>query len=372
MSKKHKPYKSRLPERDIEILEMLFHLQSIRAIDIVSTYFEKSGEYGLKRLQKLCDKGFIERTFTVKSNGQRNNSVYQIADRGIEELLKIGKISQERRARDMRLSGWELLARIDISKIVLKLKQAGWRIIGSRDAKPKLSLPWNSSLQCLAESPAPEKKQYLVYHMGYTIKEPTLIKLQAELESSKGTNLIAYRAGTIMEETPAYLDFVKYYTENGVLSHRNSMQLMPLVEWQDSEGKTQNFVLNALLYGGQPQLEQYLRKQYQRVKYSDNRYYFGNLMAEEDNQEYFICNYLQRDRAALRMLAENLTMQEYQKNKTGAIVITWNGLIKEAQEFIDRYQKRDFIKVKGITVRDIIESAGAGNGCSRAAEEVRA
>lgn len=371
MSKGQKPYKTSLSERDIEILEMLFQLQAIRAKDIADTYFAGK-EYGLKRLQKLCDKGYIERTYTVRDSGQRNQSVYYIGDKGIDELLKLERITQERRARDLRISGWEMLARIEVSKIAINLKKVGWKIIGGRIAKPMLGLAWNSSIQCLFESPAPEKKRYRAYYMGHTIKEPTLIKLQSELEENSGSNLILYKAEAAIEEPPAYLDFVKYSTERYNTLYNNPIHLMPLAEWQDGEGKTQNFVLNALLYGGQPQLEKYLRNNYQRLKYSDNRYYFGNIIVEENSQEYFVCNYLQRDRSALQMLAENYTMEEHRKAQKEVLVITWNGLVNEAQETINAIQKRNFIKVKGITVRDIVESAGTGSGCSRAAEEVKA
>jgi len=356
MTKRQGPYKTRLSERDIVILEELYQLQAIRARDLVDVYFN-GGDYGLQRLQRVCDKGYIERTYTVKNSGQRNYSVYNITDKGIEELLKLGKIAQERRARDLRLTGWEMLARIDVSKVAINLEQMGWEIVGSRDAKQILGLPWNSSIQCLFRSPVPERKQYRVYYMGQTIKENTLIKLQIELEEDKSSSLIMYKTDEILEETPAYLDFVKHYTEQRISLYNSSICLMPLVEWENAAtGERQNFVINALLYGGQPQLEHYLRNQYDRVKYGDNRYYFGNIIVEQEGQEYLVCNYLQRDKMALGMLAENLTLEEYRKTGKGAIVITWNGFVREVQEIIDSYQKRDFIKVKGITVQDIIDS----------------
>lgn len=353
MDKRQGPYKSRLSERDVLILEELYQLQAIRARDLVDTHF-KGKEYGLQRLQRVCDKGYIERTFTVKNSGQRNQSVYSITDKGIEELLKLGRVTQERRARDLRLTGWEMLARIEVSKVAINLAKEGWEVVGSRDTKQRLGLPWNSNIQCLFVSTAPERKQYRVYYMGQTIKENTLTKLQAELEEDRNNSLILYKTEEILEETPAYLDFVKYYTNKHISLFHSPICLMPLIEWETATGGKQNFVLNALLYGGQPKLEQYLRDHYDQVKYGDNRYYFGNIIVEQEGKDYLVCNYLQRDKTALKMLAENLTIEEFRKAGKGAIVITWNGFVKEAQETIDNFQKRDFIEVKGITVRDII------------------
>jgi len=355
MTKRQGPYKTRLSERDILILRELFQLQAIRASDLVDTHF-KGKEYGLQRLQRVCDKGYIERTFTVRDNGQRNQSVYNITDKGIEELLKLGEIRDERRARDLKLTGWEMLARIEVSKIAINLAKVGWEIVGSRDTKQRLGLPWNSNIQCLFVSPAPEHKQYRVYYMGQTIKENTLIKLQAELEEDKNCSLILYKTDEILEETPAYLEFVKQYTNWNISLFHSPMCLMPLIEWDNATGERQNFVLNALLHGGQPQLEQYLQRHCDRVKYGDNRYYFGNIIVEQGGKEYLVCNYLQRDKTALKMLTENLTLEEYQKTGKGAIVITWNGFVREVQDAIDGYQKRDFIEIKGVTVRDIVES----------------
>lgn len=352
MPRKQGPYKTRLSERDVTILMEMYQLQAIRARDLVDIHFGGK-EYGLQRLQRLCDKGYLERTFTVRDNGQRNQSVYNITDKGIEELSKLEKISQERRARDLKLPTWEMLARIEVSKVAINLEQAGWSIVGSRDAKPLLGLPPNSIMQCFLTSPKPEEERYQVYLMGKTIKENTLTKLFTELEENKYGGLVLYKAGAMVEKTSAYLDFVKKITEEHITT--NQLCLIPLVEWEAS-GKKQNFVINAMLYGGQVQMEQYLRKRYGRIKYGDNRYHFGNIIVAHGGQEYFVCNYLRRDISSLKMLAENFTLEDHRSTGKGAIVVTWRGYAEEVRQTIDSIQKREFIQVEGITVQDIIDS----------------
>ncbi|MDR3543312.1 MAG: hypothetical protein P4L69_20480 [Desulfosporosinus sp.] len=104
------------------------------------------------------------------------------------------------------------------------------------------------------------------------------------------------------------------------------------------------------------QVERYLCKLYGKVRYSDNLFHFGNMVVEQEGIDYLVCNYLRRDQTALRALARYLTRSEYEKNKKGAIVLTWIGFAEEAQQIIDSYQKRDFIKVKGLTAKEIKDS----------------
>jgi hypothetical protein len=331
----------------------LYQLQAIRARDLVETHF-RGKEYGLQRLQRLCDKGYLERTFTVRENGQRNHSVYSISDKGVDELLKIQKISQERRARDLKLPTMEMLTRIDVSNVVINLEKAGWTFVGGRDAKPLLGLPANSLLQCFLTSPKPAEERYRVYLMGRTIKENTLTKLITELEGNKYGSLILYKADAVLEITPAYKDFVKKVTEERMLV--NELCLVPMLEWMDElNGIKRNFALNTMMYGGQMQLERYLKKRYGKVKYGDNRYYFGNTIVEHGGNEYYVCNYLRCDITALRALAENYTIEDYRSMGKGVIVVAWMGHVEEVRETIDNVQERGFIKVEGVTTQDIID-----------------
>jgi hypothetical protein len=354
MAKRQEPYKTRLSKRDITILIELYQLQAIRARDIVDAHYGGK-EYGFQRLQRVCDKGYIERTFTVRDNGQRYRSVYSITDKGVEELLKTEVIKQERRARDLKLMTGEMLERIDVSKVAINLEKAGWEILGSRDAKPLLGLPTNSIMQCFFTSPKPEDEKYRVYLMGNTIKENTLTKLYTELAESKSASIVLYKTEEIREETPAYQDFVKKITEERILP--SQLCLLPLVEFAEKGSEERkNFVINAMLYGGQTQLEQYLRSKYGVIRYSDNRYHFGNVIIEQEGEEYYVCNYLRRDRVALKMLVEGFTIDDHRSTGKKVVVVTWKGYVDEVRSAIDSYQKRDFIQVKGITVQDIIDS----------------
>lgn len=351
MTRRQKEYKTRLSERDVTMLMEIYQLQAIRARDLVSIHF-KTERHGLERLQELCGRGYLERTFTVKDTGQRNQSVYNIADKGIEVLFRLGKISQERRARDLKLPSLEMLLRIEVSKVAITLEKAGWKILGSRDAKTQLSLPSMSPMQCLFTTP--EGKPYQVYVLNKNSLEQTLVKIISELKDNRHGSIVLYKAEFPTDETPAYQDIVKYITEQNVSALE--LCLIPLATFVDSEGKYQNFAVNALQYGGDEKAERYLRNNYDGFKYTDNRYGFGNMTVERGDREYLVCNYLWRDRTALGLLAKHFKEDEYRNTGKGAIVLTWNGLANEVQKVIDSYQRRDFILVKSIGLQDILDS----------------
>lgn len=348
-------YRGKLPDRDIEVLTAIYQLQAVAKNDLVDVFYGGRG-YGEDRLQQLCIMKYLERSYKVRGKGsehpgQANGTVYSVTDLAIAELLRVGKISQPRRARDLKLPTQEMLLRIEVSKIAVNLEKAGWGILGSMDGKQRLGLPPTSPMQLALTTP--EGKTYRVYVLNRHIQDQTLVKLVAELGENKSGSIVLYKADTFSEQTPAYLAFVNEITERRTTPYE--LCLIPMVEWRDEE-KKRNFSIEALANSDDGKVEQYLRKRYGRIKYSDNRYHFGNIVVEQDGKEYMVCNYLRRDHTALHALARNLTISEYQNMGKGAVVLTWNGLADEAQQILDSYQSRGFIKVEGITVHDILSS----------------
>jgi hypothetical protein len=206
----------------------------------------------------------------------------------------------------------------------------------------------------------PEGIDYQVYVVNKSILDQTLTKLISELEESKYGNIILYKtegkkAEDIREETPAYKSIVNRITGQQLGSQK--ICLIPMAEWEDG-GKIRNFAIEALSNSSEGQVERYLRKSYGKVRYSDNRYHFGKMVVEQEGKDYMVCNYLRRDQTALRLLARYLTQSEYENGGKGAIVLTWIGFVREVQGIIDSYQKRDFIKIKGVAVTDIQDSQG--------------
>lgn len=344
-------YKAKLPDRDVDVLTAVYQLQAVLSRDLIRTYYA-SEQSGQKRLGKLCLMGYLDRTRTVDERGRANGSVYSITDQAIEELTRISKISQPRRARDLKLPTLEMLLRIEVSKVAITLEKAGWNFLGSRDGKTQLSLQGVSPMQCLFTTP--EGKPYQVYVLNKNSLEQTFVKIVSELKENKHGSIILYKAEFPTDIMPAYQDIVKYITAQEASALE--LCLIPLATYVDSEGEDQNFAVNALLYGGNVQAERYLRRNYERFKYTDNRYNFGNMAVERGGREYLVCNYLRRDRTALQLLVKYLTQDEYRSTGKGAIVLTWNGFVDEVQQILDGYQKRDFILVKGITVEDILEA----------------
>lgn len=353
VSKKQEGFKTRLTKRDITMLLEMYQLQAIRARDLVDVYFNGK-RHGFDRLQELCARKYIEREFTVKDSGQQNHSVYNIADDGINVLYRLGELgdkSQPRRARDNKLQTLEMLLRIEASKIAINIAKAGWQVKGGKDGKQQLSLPPNSLTQMVLTSA--EGETYQVYVCNKSIQDQTLSKLIAELEETKHKSIILYKADNPMEETPAYKSIVNKITEQDISKHE--LCLLPMAEWEE-DGRIRNLAIECLINSDQSQVEQYLAKHYSRIRYSDNRYHFGEIVVEEEGKDYMVCSYLRRDQTSLRALARHLTRSEYENIGTGAIVLTWRGFADEVQQVIDSYQKRDFIQVRGMTTQEIIES----------------
>ena len=255
----------------------------------------------------------------------------------------------------MVLATQEMLVRIEVSKVAINLERAGWKFIGGRDGKRTLGLQPTSPMQLGFTTP--EGKTYQVYVLNKSSQEQTLIRIITELKGSRHGGIVLYKADSPGEETPAYVDFLKLLTEQEVAM--NELCLIPLATYTHEKDGKQNFPINALLHGGAAQVEQYLRQHYERFKYSDNRYGFGSMVVEQGGREYLVCNYLWHDRAALRLLTKHLTQTEYRNTGKGGIILTWKGFAREVRQTIDSVQKRDFIKVEGIEMRDIVESMAA-------------
>lgn len=244
-----------------------------------------------------------------------------------------------------------MLLRIEASKIAINIAKIGWQVKGGKDSKPQLSLSANSLTQMVLTSPV--KETYQVYVLNKSIQDQTLTKLISELGEIKRKSIILYKADNPMEQTLAYKSIVNKITERDISKYE--LCLIPMAEWEEG-GRIRNFAIESLSNSEESQVEKYLQKRYGKIRYSDNRYHFGNIVVEQGGKEYMICNYLRRDQTVLRALSRNLTRSEYENIKKEAIVLTWNGFVKEAQQIIDSYQKRDFIKVIGVTVKEIFDS----------------
>lgn len=223
--------------------------------------------------------------------------------------------------------------------------------MGGREGKTQLSLQSTSPMQFVFTSP--EKKAYRVYVLNKNSHDPTLVKIITEIKDSKQGIIVLYKTDHPLDKTPAYWDFVKIITEQSLGDEE--LCIIPLATLETEAGE-RDIATECLVYGGDKQAEEYLRKRYSRLKYGDNQYGFGEMVVVQDGAEYLVCNYLRRDQKALRMLARHYNHEEYRKTGREAIVLTWNGFAGEVRQLIDSYQKRDFIKVEGITVRDIIDS----------------
>jgi hypothetical protein len=354
-------YQAEVPDRDIDMFLAMYQLQVVSEDDLVAI-FHGGRVYGKKRIQKLTNDGYLERTYKVREKGsqqpgQANGTVYGLTDKAIVELARIEKISSPpRRARDLRLPTLEMLQQLEVSKIALNIERSGWKVLGRMDSKQQLGLSHYSLTQMAVTSP--EGETYQAYVLNHNIQDQTLTKLVVELGEIKRKSIILYKtegktSKAIAEKTPAYEAIANKITEQSLT--KRELCLLPMAEWGD-RGKIRNFAIEALLNSSEVQVEKYLRKQYGKIRFSDNPYHFGKMVVEQEGKEYVVCNYLRRDQTALRLLARYLTQSEYENWGKGAIVLTWTGFAGEAQEIIDSYQKREFIKVKGVVVTDIQDS----------------
>jgi len=346
-------YKGSLPDRDIDVLWMIYQLQAVLTRDLISAYYT-SEQTGKQRLIKLNDKEYITKRRTVNKDGQADGSVCSIADKAIDELIRVGKTGKNRRARDMQLPTKEMLLRIEVSKVAISLDKAGWEILGSREAKIRLGLQPNTPLQFLFTSP--EEQAYQVYVLDENADNQTLVNITTELRESKRRHMIIYKTKGPEEISIVHDNLAKLIVDQRI--YPAELCLIPLTEYEDKleKGKIRNMAIELLTTSSHKQLENYLRKQYGKVKYSDNLYGFGDMVVEQEGKDYHVCNYLRRDRTSLWLLAQHLTESAYQRTGKGAIVVTWQGYVNEVREIINSVQKRAFIKVKWVRVQDIVDS----------------
>jgi hypothetical protein len=342
--------KMNLVDRDIKILSAIYQLQAVRAIDIADAYYTGKN-YGMARMQRLVERGYLERSYTVTPQGRRNHAVLQISEKGIDALVSIGVIKEQerRRARDLKLSGWDMVQRVDVSRICIHLAKAGWRFMSAQEAKQKHNINPSSIMHCCLISP--DKEIYQTYRMGVTIKESTLAKLVSELGENRYSSLILYDAKEPLEKTEAYQSLLSELQRQQVFV--NELCLIPLVDYFAGLG---SFSLGVTMLKNSTNMHiwHYIHRNFGFVGHMSNRYGFGSMYTKIGEEDYLICNYLRRNLTALKMLARTLTISEHRNSGYNAFVLTWQGFKDEVQEEIDRVQPgRDFIQILPVLSKDL-------------------
>jgi len=329
----------RLTERDINILREVYNYQAVKARDLSLKYF--GSDYGLERLRRLCDRDYLYRVFTTATNGRKDKSVYQITDKAIDELYRRG-LATVRRARDMRVSGYDLLSRLAISELFISLP--GWKITNSRDAKPRLGLPKNSLL--ISSGISPEGKEYAIYYLTEQAKQSTIDKIVYEL--GRHAVIVLYKTQEALEYPISVKRLLSTIKESNSIIPE--LCLLPLVNLPDGS----NMALEMLKQSDTKTVERYLRSGFPHMKKITNRYHFGDLLIEKPGGRYLVCNYLRRDIIALGLLSRHLTDNEHQRNGYSAIVLTWQGYADEVIEELDRIQSgREYIEILPVTRVDL-------------------
>lgn len=333
----------RVTERDIEIFWSIYQLECIRARDIASIWF--AGEKcGLMRLQKLANTGYLERQYTVTNKGRKNYSVYGITDKAIRALAEAGLIENPRRAWDVKLRGFEMLRRIELSRICLKLYKQGWSYLGTKDAKIELGLSPNDPVQCMLKTPG--GKIYQVYQVWEDVRDDTKSRMLNAISETKQSNVLLYHTGDPIKQTKAVEKILSTMEGNSI--SLSELSLVPLMQ-METESEIIDMAYEMLNNSTEEKVMKYLAGKYDHVKKVTNRYLFGNISVEDKEAEYLVCNYLKRDILSLTMLSKLLTKREYAANKQKAIVLTWNGYANEVREKLEAIEPgREFIKIEAI------------------------
>jgi hypothetical protein len=342
--------KMNLVDRDIKILSAIYQLQAVRAIDIADAYYTGKN-YGMARMQRLVERGYLERSYTVTPQGRRNHAVLQISEKGVDALVSVGVVKEQerRRARDLKLSGWDMVQRVDVSRICIHLAKAGWSFMSAQEAKQKYNINHTSIMHCCLISP--DNEIYQTYRMGVTIKENVLAKLVSELGENRHSSLILYDAKEPLEKTEAYQSLLSELQRQQVFV--NELCLIPLVDYFAGLG---SFSLGVTMLKNSTanHIWNYFWRNYGFVSHMSNRYGFGTMYTKINDKDYIICNYLRRNLTALKMLARTLTISEHRNSGYNAFVLTWQGFKDEVQEEIDRVQPgRDFIQILPVLSKDM-------------------
>lgn len=115
--KEKRSRKRQWTERDIEILQELYHMRLVKLKHILEKWFRENQSHGYRRMSTM-KKEWLVTSERIRRDG-KNEAVYRITERGVRLLIERGMLDEKEavRARDLALSSKQKDVMLDANEL---------------------------------------------------------------------------------------------------------------------------------------------------------------------------------------------------------------------------------------------------------------
>ncbi|WP_040980423.1 MULTISPECIES: replication-relaxation family protein [Oceanobacillus] len=345
----------RIQESDIEILKGLYELR-VMSTDQIRKRYNLTEWYAYKKIARLRNTGWIiTEPISGYKNKQRSQGVYhRISEIGISCLRKQG-ITIVRKAHHQLPTKRHLPYVLLTNDLIIDLEPFDWTFKDSRTLKNEYQLNRGDSLQAMLRDP--DGKEFLIYMLRESVTEPTLVKIQKEIESYSAINPMDKQRLTnnymiFVQGQHSYQQVVDRFShyKDAMLTSRH-LKLFPLSFAKKylrafyNNAKFIDFIKQKEIVDVTEERLPLVRKQYKGL---------SNIVLHEEEEKYLV-NLLDSDLVSIYNINQ-YRKEQYQLDGRKVLAITTNSLAAEHRKMLQGIKHIEFYSIKHQEIFDYIEN----------------
>lgn len=302
-------------QRDLNILADLYRYRTLSGQQIKNVHFREKPKYIYRKLSLLKKEQLIESIQGVWLKNKKKGGCYFITEKGIS-LLKEHKMieSQQRRARDNKITGPALPHVIEINDLYSELIHYGWEFVPSREVKASEGM--NRSALVRGALKDRRGKEYIVYFLEHDSKDETIERIANELKLHSFPNVIVLCKGK--ESYYKFQEAAKPVVVSG------SLNVIPYP-----------FALQVLKYFTDESIYFQLFSQYGMVTPIQAKNGFAEYEIDCNGEKMYIANYLLGDQMTRHFLSK-YGPDRYQVDGRKVLLFAWEAQTLDLQQIIER------------------------------------
>lgn len=331
-----------------KILYEIYRMRGLTIAQLVEVVF-KSKVYAYRYLKKLEEKGWLNYAYDTDGK-KRLAKVYFCTDKAIERLEEEGFIEQGVKAKDNKPPKMKLKYTVHTNEVYAALTPCGIHMYDSREWKNRNRMDRNNLVRGgLRMVDGREYALYLFFSNeqieGAGLSEATLKRFMNEIKTFPQTNKFII----LCYNREIYSILLKAVEEDKQILGMGELLIIPvgkedfginLIKIMRNEEEQQEWLelfLNARLY-----------KEHQALR--GNAEHFAHYVAEFEDKESYIVNFLSMNRPVLHHLNTLYYETAYNQNGRDVQIICWKGNEDELKQKFIQYPHVNIVSISNKTL----------------------
>ncbi|WP_193065421.1 replication-relaxation family protein [Oceanobacillus oncorhynchi] len=344
----------RIQQSDIEILEGLCELR-VMSTDQIRRRYNLTKRYVYRKIGRLRNSGWIitEPISGYLKKQKRQGSYHRISEIGISCLRKRG-FEMERKAHHQLPTKRHLPYVLLTNDLIIDLEPFDWTFKDSRTVKNEYQLNRGDSLQAMLRDP--DGKEYIIYMLREGVTEPTLVKIQKEIElyssiSPKDGERLTNNYMIFVQGHKSYQQVVeRFFQHKDALLSSNHIKLFPLLfaknylRYLYNKERIIKFIIKQGITDVSKKSLPLLRKEYKGL----------NTIVEHEGEEKYLINLLDSDLVTCYQVMK-YRKEQYNLDGRKILVITTNALKSSHQKILYGFKHIDWCSIDHQDIFDYID-----------------